>query len=272
MGAAKRQIQETQLAIKAVLKAIATLRKTGLTGYLLFPLILNILVFAGGVSVSNMASEWSLNFISDTASNFGFNFESNAWYASLFYGIIWLLVRLIIYILIAYVGGYIVLLLLTPVLSILSQQLENKLTGVRQKTSIKKLINEILRGVVLTLRNMAVQIALVLLFMALSFVPVLGWASPILLFLVSAFYYGFAFLDYNMERKNKSIKESIAYMRQHRLAVCVIGAPFSLVLLIPFFGPYLAGFSAIFSVVSSTLFGVYSEKESLTKKKIEHVQ
>jgi CysZ protein len=71
--------------------------------------------------------------------------------------------------------------------------------------------------------------------------------------LISAYYYGFSFIDYNLERKQYTVSDSVNYMKKNRGIVMGNGIVFALVLAIPLIGIALSSFVAIISAVAATI-------------------
>lgn len=206
-----------------------------------------------GVSLVTDVSDQSLTQLNLWLIELDMGINPESWVYSVIYFIVWLIFRIFYFLVFAFLGGYIVLMLLSPILALLSYSVEKKLTGKTHPFKFLEFINEIFRGIAISVRNFFLEILFLLLFFILSFVPVLGILSPFVLFAVTAFYYGFSVMDYNMERRRLGIRESVQFMRKHRGSVIGIGAPFALVLLIPFIGSFLIGFVAILATVSGTI-------------------
>jgi CysZ protein len=72
------------------------------------------------------------------------------------------------------------------------------------------------RGIKLALRNTVWQTVYVFSLLLLSLVPVFGWISPLIAFLVECYYYGFSMLDYSCERNKLSPAQSISFISRHK--------------------------------------------------------
>jgi CysZ protein len=81
---------------------------------------------------------------------------------------------------------------------------------------MKQLWADMIRGIRLALRNTLWQTVYTLSILILSFIPVVGWATPILALFVECYYYGFSMLDYNCERKQMNVSKSIEYVGKHK--------------------------------------------------------
>jgi CysZ protein len=56
---------------------------------------------------------------------------------------------------------------------------------------------------------------MVLLFF-LAFIPLVGWATPMIALFIECYYYGFSMMDYSCERNKLSSSASIDFIGRHR--------------------------------------------------------
>lgn len=149
---------------------------------------------------------------------------------------------------------YIVLILLSPLLAYASERAEEELTGRSYPFSWKQLFKDALRGALIAARNgiMELGISIGIWFLTL-FVPLLAPISFILLFVVSAYFYGFSMFDYVFERRRLRIKESTRAVNDRLGLVLANGSLFQLGMMIPFFGimftPVMASVGAALATV-----------------------
>lgn len=131
---------------------------------------------------------------------------------------------------------YLVVVLLSPLISHLSMKTENILTGNTYPFSFLQLIHDVKRAMRIVVRNLMWEYFF---FMIIFIVSLLGWedpkSSPIfyLTFLIGFFYYGFAFLDYINERRRLDVNESILFVRKNRGLAVGLGSIYSLLILVP---------------------------------------
>jgi CysZ protein len=131
---------------------------------------------------------------------------------------------------------YLVLALLAPLLAGLSMQTERMLTGNKYAFNFKLYLNDILRALIISGRNMGIQ----LLLMAGFFLITLIYALPdsvyqALYFVIAFYFYGFSFMDYSSERRRLTVSESVQFTRKHWLAAFTLGAVYGGLFLIPNF-------------------------------------
>lgn len=155
-------------------------------------------------------------------------------------GVVWYLIQLMIEISIALLlmkfAKYLVVILLSPLISYLSQKCENKLTGNVYPFSFHLLVDDVKRGLRIAVRNIMWEYFF---FLIIFIVSKFGWENPeespvfYLTFFIGFFYYGFSFIDYINERRRLDMDESISFVRKHRGLAIAIGCVYSIFILVP---------------------------------------
>lgn len=159
----------------------------------------------------------------------------------------YLLIEISVAILLMKFAKYLVVGLLSPLLTKLSAKTENILTGNKYPWNFKQLVNDVKRAMRIIVRNLMWEYFFFLIILIVSFI---GWddpkSSPIfyLTFVIGFYYYGFAFMDYINERRRLTMDESIAFMRENRGLAIVIGGVYSILILVPVDISVLFNFSA----------------------------
>jgi hypothetical protein len=98
-----------------------------------------------------------------------------------------------------------------------------------------------LRGILIAIINSVKEIVYTILIFLLSFVPLVGFISPVLLFLLVCYYYGFSMMDYTLERRKMNIRQSENFIWKHKWLAIVLGMVFNVLVI----------FSTTFSVFPS---------------------
>lgn len=155
--------------------------------------------------------------------------------------IIWYLVYIMLEISVAILlmkfAKYLVVIVLSPLLSSLSMKTEKILTGNTYPFDFRQLMHDIRRAMRIVVRNMMWEYLIFVIILIISFI--VGGSdfadSPIffLTFLVGCFYYGFGFLDYINERRRLDMDQSITFVRDHRGLTIAIGSVYSLLIFVP---------------------------------------
>jgi len=111
---------------------------------------------------------------------------------------------------------YIWLILGSPIFAFLSEKTQSIIDGRDFPFNSKQLMKDIFRGVRLAIRNTLWQTVYTISILILSFIPIIGWATPILALFVECYYYGFSMLDYSFERNKMSPQQSIEFTGKHK--------------------------------------------------------
>jgi CysZ protein len=154
---------------------------------------------------------------------------------------------------------------MSPFLAYLSEKTEKIITGNDYPFNLSQFINDVIRGILLALRNFCMEMLISIVFFLCSFFTA-AMAAPfvsVILFLVSAYFYGFSFIDYTNERRKLSVSESVRYVRQRKAMSCGHGFVFALLLYVPVLGVALSSFYAIIATVAATIHVLDIEKEQL---------
>lgn len=204
---------------KAYFKAIKFIIEHKFYWYLIAPAILMLIIYKLGAMVKS-------HYIIPQAENM----NDIIWY------LIYVMLEISIAILLMKFSKYLVVVILSPLISHLSMKTEKILTGNTYPFNFHQLISDIKRAMRIVVRNLMWEYFFFIIIMIVSF---LGWedpkSSPIfyLTFVIGFFYYGFAFLDYINERRRLDMDESIYFVRSNRGLAIAIGCVYSLLILVP---------------------------------------
>lgn len=111
---------------------------------------------------------------------------------------------------------YIWLILGSPIFAYLSEKTESIIEGKDYPFNLKQLLKDAYRGVRLALRNTLWQTVYTVSILILSFIPLIGWATPILALFIECYYYGFSMLDYSFERNKLTMQQGIEFTGRHK--------------------------------------------------------
>lgn len=251
------QLRDFVGAITTYKKALQFIVKNKLTIYYLAPLLVAILftiISFFGISIftdwlDSVYQAWFGITVKDTS------FDILKDYKEFFTGagtvMITILLKILMFFLVFRVNKYVTLIILSPVLAYLSEKVDSIINNRDYPFNAGQFLKDIWRGVLLALRNMLIEFVWVIgLWSATFFIPILIPFTAVILFVVSAYYYGFAMIDYSNERKKMSVKDSIHYIRKRKGLTLGNGVVYQLLVSVPFFGAIVAPITA---VVAATL-------------------
>ncbi len=214
-----RFFKNAWIGIKAYIFAFRFIIEHKLYLYILFPALLMLGIYQIGALIQLHAPVSKANNMND---------------------IVWYLIRLLIEVSVALLlmrfAKYLVVIILSPLFSLLSQKVEFHLTGNEYPFSFTQLFHDVRRGFRIAIRNIMWEYFF---FSLVYIVAKLGWKdagdSPlfVLIFFIGFYYYGFSFLDYINERLRLDIDQSIQFARKNRGLAIAIGAVYSMMIWVP---------------------------------------
>jgi CysZ protein len=244
------------IGFKGYFKALGLLFTWKFFRYMFFPLLFNILIFWVGLSVINDfavdAREWFKEWISLEGAEFwgsGFLKGAVSFLITFLFNVIFLLAFM-------YLGGYIIIIIMSPLFSIISEKTEHVLTNhaYDYPFELKQLIIDVFRGIGIAVRNIAIEtVLLILVFIIGLILSFISWIGVIFMFFVTSYFYGFSYMDYSNERYKRNVKQSVKFMRKYKWVAIVNGSFFAIVLFIPYIGIALSAFVAVLSVIAATV-------------------
>lgn len=250
------------VGIGAYGKALSMLFTKQLWWFLLFPIAFNVIVMVaswfGIVSISDAAEAWAkgaLQFNDDSFFLAEYLQSSSGAISTIVGWAVWFISKVLFFVLYGMFGGYIIIMLMSPVFAVLSEKTEEMLTGNKYPFNGDQMMRDVVRGVLIAFRNMFIEMGYMIAIFILSFfIPVLGGIiGTIILFFIASYFYGFAFIDYTNERRRMTLKQSVQFMRRNKGLAIGNGLVFALAMFVPLCGNLIAGFVAIVSVIAATI-------------------
>lgn len=144
----------------------------------------------------------------------------------------------------------IMMILLAPVMAYLAEKTAKHLDYETGKFRWNIFLKNAWRGVLINTRNLFKELFLTFVLFIFSFIPGIGIITPFLLILVQSYFYGFSMMDYSMELKSFSIKQSLNFMRSNKSLAIGIGGVFYAFFLIPYIGWI---FAPVYGTVAATI-------------------
>lgn len=164
---------------------------------------------------------------------------------------------------------HIIMALSAPFMSPVSEKIEAHLYGASEHEHRNTGFSaQLWRGIRINVRNLGMELLLTIPILILGFVPVIGFLSSPLLFVVQAYYAGFGNMDYTLER-HFDYRESVRFVRSHRGIAIGNGIVFMLMLLIPLVGIILVLPLSVTAASTETLDLLKTSGKLENQKKIE---
>lgn len=243
------------IGVSTHLDAIRFVRRHRLWGYFLYPVILLvILAIAGFFSIfafSHYLTDWLFSFLQT-------DFHTGEdWLGGFLQLLLWIVkflasfvIRIYIFLLALKVIRYIVLILCSPMMALLSEKVEELVTGNSYPFNFAQFLKDVLRGVLVNLRNLAFELSITIALLVVGWIPVIGLITVPVSLLVSWYFLGFNMIDYTCERRRMPVSEGARFIRKRKGIAIGNGMIFSWLLLVPFAGLIIA---PVLSSVAGTL-------------------
>lgn len=165
---------------------------------------------------------------------------------------------------------HIVMAFSAPFMTPVSEKIEKHILGAdfvaEQQQS--KFRSQLWRAIRLNVRNLFMEILLTLPILLLGLIPLIGFLSGPLLFLMQAFYVGFGNMDYTLERYF-NYDESIKFVKKNKGIATGNGVLFMLMLMIPIIGIVLVLPLSVTAATTETIRLLHDEGKITLKKEAE---
>jgi CysZ protein len=250
-------LKEIITAIQAYAHTHRFIIRHRLWKWILIPGLIYTILFCAGIYLFALSSHSAIEFMLQKSGMA--EWIKNSWLSFLliFAQIILNLILLLFYF---SLFKYLFLIIGSPLFAYLSEKTESIIEGKEFPFSFKQLMKDILRGIRLALRNMLWQTVYTISILILSFIPIIGWVTPLLALLIECYYLGFSMLDYSCERNKLSTSQSIGLIGRHKGLAIGNGIIFYLMHFIPVLG-WL--FAPSYAVIAATISLYKAKNEGL---------
>ena len=214
--------KDFKIGLNAYLKAIPFVLKNGFWMYFIIPIIIFIFIYYLGFYFKDMQQLYKAP-------------DDAGFFKSIYYFFISGIFLLLSFTFLNFIR-YIIIILISPLLSIVSERTERILTGNKYTYSLSQLIKDVKRALNLIIRNIVWEMSLVVLVLiTLKIINIYFPMNDLLnstfrivaIECIAFYYYGFGFIDYIMERLKMNHKQSIYFVRKHRGIAIALGLVFT---------------------------------------------
>ena len=137
-------------------------------------------------------------------------------FLSFLFVMIGMMLRLVLVLFYFSLFKYLFLIIGSPVFAYLSEKTTSIIEGREFPFNFSQLMKDAWRGTKLAIRNTLWQTVYVVLLLFLSFIPLIGWITPLIALFIECYYYGFSMMDYSCERNKLSPVASIHFISRHK--------------------------------------------------------
>jgi len=243
-------LKEIVIAIQSYYKAHQFIRKHLLWKWIVIPGIIYTILFCIGMYFFWNSADSAVTYLSELTGITKWLHHQHSAALSFLFVMGGIMVRLILVFFYFSLFKYLFLVIGSPLFAYLSEKTESIIQGKEIPFNFQQMLKDVVRGIKLALRNCFWQTVYTVSILILSFVPLVGWITPVIYALVECYYYGFSMLDYSCERHKLSAAESIAFISKRRGLAMGNGLVFYMMHFIPFLGWVLA---PSYAVVAATI-------------------
>lgn len=152
---------------------------------------------------------------------------------------------------------FFVITLLSPFNTYLGEKLEEELTGRKAEGGLSRFITDFFRMVLLVFIILIIEYGIMAIFGVFSWVFGLSFLNEFVYWVMSAFFFGFSFYDFALERDKTSVFSSLGFAFHKPLSMILTGGFFLIIFAIPVAGIPLA---PVLTLMISTVVYLYIKK------------
>lgn len=155
---------------------------------------------------------------------------------------------------------FIMITILSPVMAILAERADNHLSGSKFDGGLKRMITDLLRTIAIVFTALWFFIVVYLVWNLFALLLGITALTPYVMFFINAFFIGFAYTDYALERYKVSLVKSWNYGFKNSWTMVGLGALFTGVFYIPYLGALAAPF--LITLLATSVWHVKENKGS----------
>jgi len=235
-------LKEINFTFNNYMKAFKFIGQNKLKKFYLIPGIINMILMISFYFLSRFIGGALVEFASNLLGG-----DLNSFIQFILKFIIYLTIFAIYYL----IYKTLILIVLSPFLSYISERTESIVTEKEFNFSWKENLYFIKRGIVVTLKSFLREFVITCIILLLFFIPLINTAIPVLLFVVQSYYIGFSFIDYTLERHDFETGTTI--IRNNYIFFLINGGLFTILLFIPLIGIFIAPLVTVVATTTGTL-------------------
>ena len=209
-------LKEIIIAIQAYFQAHRFIIKHKLWKWILIPGIIYTIMFCTGMYLFYKTSDYAFREMIQVTGLGKWMASIEGSWLKLFFIFGQLVLQLILLLFYFSLFKYLFLIVGSPLFAYLSEKTAAIMEGKEYPFSFQQFLKDVVRGIKLAGRNTLCQTVYTISILILSFIPVIGWFTPMFALLIECYYLGFSMIDYSCERNNLSPSNSILFISKHK--------------------------------------------------------
>lgn len=209
-------LKEIIIAVQSYFKAHQFIRQHRLWKWIIIPGLIYAVLFVVSMYFFGKSATYVIDLVSIQTGLKAWVDKMQSSLLGFFFALGGIMLWLILILLYFSLFKYLWLIVGSPLFGYLSEKTESIIEGKDYPFSLPQLMKDIMRGVRLALRNVLWQTVYIITLLIISFVPIVGWITPLAVLLIECYYYGFSMLDYSCERQHLSAGQSIEFIGKHK--------------------------------------------------------
>lgn len=153
---------------------------------------------------------------------------------------------------------FFILTLLSPINCLLSEKVDNEVTGAKFDGGIARVMKDIVRAIFLLFFTLMLNFLVMFIWYILAWIFNFHVLDNIIYFVIGAFFIGFSFYDFSLERYGVGFFGTVEFGFERMLYMLLTGSVFSLIYLIPVVGLILAPF--LVTILSTIVYTKMNQK------------
>lgn len=159
---------------------------------------------------------------------------------------------------------FIILTVLSPFNTFLGEKLDNRLSGNEFKGGLIRFVNDFIRMIFVVILALVLEFAIMGIYAFFSWIFGFSFLNEYVYWAISAFFFGFSFYDFALERYETSVFGTLGYAFRKPLTMLLTGGLFMIIYAIPYIGIPI---SPVIILMVSTI--VYLHQTKQIKKQTE---
>ncbi len=155
---------------------------------------------------------------------------------------------------------FLVITLFSPFMAALSEHVDTSTTGRAYSFSFSRFLRDLARTLGILITGFIFSSLVMLIWNLFAWIGDFKVITPYIIFIIKAFFIGFNYVDYSLERDGIAVRKSWQYALRRWIFMLLIGGVFSLLFSVPILGVLLAPFAA--TILATTVY-IEVEKPNL---------